>query len=435
MGLAGCATVDRNWYSPAPPAQAAAESLELARAKKSADKKPSVEALYQLGVAYLKEERYREAAQTFGEVLERDPRHADTLLQLAGIAAKTQDRQQVIDLCSQAVQSAPDSGTARNAYGLVLLACGRSKEAAVEFQAAIARDPDAVPFYVNLIRCYAQQGKLDLALQSCRQALRRHPRSADLHIALGHVHTDRNEFPQAIAAYQKAVEFAPSKALYHHALGLAYFRSGQDEKALPCFLRAAQLAPQFTDPAARAGDVYLRRRQYEAARQHFQAIRGRVAEPARAECGLGIAYQYLGQTDLAIQSYRQAVNLDPLYAEAANNLAFLYAERRENLEEARSLAWRAARLRPRDGTMRDTLGWVYYQRKEYAQALSHLRAAQSMQPDNPEIAYHLAMVYEQQGQRDQARQELKRALRPPANFAAAPAARQALARLGRAGKG
>ncbi|CAD7783277.1 MAG: Tetratricopeptide repeat protein [Candidatus Methanoperedenaceae archaeon GB50] len=69
--------------------------------------------------------------------------------------------------------------------------------------------------------------------------------------------------------------------------------------------------------------------------------------------------------DMCIKEMRQTISLDPNHAEALNYLGYTYAEMGENLEEAERLIKRALEIKPEDGYIIDSLGWVYYQRGEY----------------------------------------------------------------------
>jgi Tfp pilus assembly protein PilF len=111
-----------------------------------------------------------------------------------------------------------------------------------------------------------------------------------------------------------------------------------------------------------------------------------------------------------------------------NQLAWLYADKGENLDEALRLALEAEKARPAAGII-DTVGWVYYKRGEYNSANAKFRRALELSPLQPTIRYHLALTYAQQGQKDQAMQELKNALKISAEFREAEDAKKMLEEL------
>ncbi len=66
--------------------------------------------------------------------------------------------------------------------------------------------------------------------------------------------------------------------------------------------------------------------------------------------------------DEARKLYEHALSLDPQMPVAANNLAWDYAERGQNLDVALNLAQTAKAKLPNTAAVSDTLGWVYYKK-------------------------------------------------------------------------
>jgi tetratricopeptide (TPR) repeat protein len=112
----------------------------------------------------------------------------------------------------------------------------------------------------------------------------------------------------------------------------------------------------------------------------------------------------------AMGHYEKAVEFSPWLAEAANNLAWLYAERGENLERALQLA-RTATLAEKDPTYYDTLGWVHYKRGELDRAGKAFERALGIDPTWVESTYHLALVYLGKGDVGTARRLLEDVIR------------------------
>ena len=116
-------------------------------------------------------------------------------------------------------------------------------------------------------------------------------------------------------------------------------------------------------------------------------------------------YAYDKQHPAFVTLSRQILLYDPFDADTANGLAYYYAERNENLSEAEGLARRALALAPEDGAILDTVGWVCYRQGRYQEALRYLQraVAQPGMARIPEVAEHLAAVYEALGDEQTAR--------------------------------
>jgi tetratricopeptide (TPR) repeat protein len=144
---------------------------------------------------------------------------------------------------------------------------------------------------------------------------------------------------------------------------------------------------------------------------------------------LGIIYDLQKRFDLSEKHYTAALEINPEFAPAANNLAFILAEQDKNLDEALVLAQMAKEKIPESPYVMDTLGWVYYRKGLYDSAIGEFTDSLEKIPDNPAVLYHLGMAYYKKGDADKARAELEKALRLDENFIGADEARKVLAEL------
>jgi tetratricopeptide (TPR) repeat protein len=112
---------------------------------------------------------------------------------------------------------------------------------------------------------------------------------------------------------------------------------------------------------------------------------------------------------------------------AANNLAYLYAEANENLDRALSLAQTAVEQAPDSHEVRDTLGFVYYQRQLPDLAIRAFEDSIAKSPNNAIYHYHLGLALAKQGNLTRARRSYQTALKLRPDY---PEAQQALKTVG-----
>src|SRR5437870_7233934 len=112
-------------------------------------------------------------------------------------------------------------------------------------------------------------------------------------------------------------------------------------------------------------------------------------------------------------AYEKLLVIKPEFFPALNNLAYLYAERLNDLDKAYDLARKAHDLQPQDAAAADTLGWVLYKRGDYQQALTILQESAEKAADRPEIQFHLGMTAYMMGQTDLAKVALRKAAAQP----------------------
>jgi len=107
---------------------------------------------------------------------------------------------------------------------------------------------------------------------------------------------------------------------------------------------------------------------------------------------------------------KTVIRLDPEHANALNYLGYTYAELGQNLDEAESLIKTALKQKPDDGYITDSLGWVYFKKGLFSQAVKLLETAVSLEPDDPTILEHLGDAYLKLDEKEKALQLYKRSL-------------------------
>ena len=130
-----------------------------------------------------------------------------------------------------------------------------------------------------------------------------------------------------------------------------------------------------------------------------------------------------------MEAYKKVIALDPGHFGALNNLAWIYAQQKRDLNEAHAWATKAVKLQPKNGLILDTLGYILYQQGRLDQAEARLKEALQVLPREAAILYHLGLVAHAQGHKDQAMTALQRALLLNPDFSEAHEARLLLKQL------
>ncbi|MFH7325514.1 tetratricopeptide repeat protein [Desulfurivibrio sp. C05AmB] len=118
----------------------------------------------------------------------------------------------------------------------------------------------------------------------------------------------------------------------------------------------------------------------------------------------------IGDGEGALAKMQEVIARDPQDPFALNYVGYTWADRGENLTQALTYIEEAVRLRPEDGSIRDSLGWVYYRLGDYRRAVEELELAVELLPDDPVIYDHLGEAYRELGQRGAALTAYRRAL-------------------------
>jgi cellulose synthase operon protein C len=237
-------------------------------------------------------------------------------------------------------------------------------------------------------------GRAEAALARAEAAAKAHPDEAAFHELRGRVLLGQGRIADARVAIERARALSPEAASVQSVLGLVAFAEGRLDEAVKRLDAAVAAQPEDTDSAYLAAQIRLRE-----------------GDAADAERRL-----------------REIVRRHAGHASAANDLAWMLAERESERTFARELAERAARIDPRPEIL-DTLGWVQLQGGDAESAAESFERALEREPEAPSVRYRYALALEAQGRADEALVALRRALEAGAGFPEVEDARAQVARL------
>jgi Flp pilus assembly protein TadD len=140
----------------------------------------------------------------------------------------------------------------------------------------------------------------------------------------------------------------------------------------------------------------------------------RVKAPQRSAWPLfyarGIAEERAHDWPRAQADLERALQLAPDQPYVLNYLGYTWADQGQNLQQARQMLTRAAELRPNDGSIVDSLGWVLLRQGDTKGAVKSLERAVEMLPEDPTINGHLGDAYWAVGRQREAQFQWRRAL-------------------------
>jgi Flp pilus assembly protein TadD len=104
------------------------------------------------------------------------------------------------------------------------------------------------------------------------------------------------------------------------------------------------------------------------------------------------------------------LKLNPEQPYVLNYLGYSWVDQGLHLDKAQGMIRRAVKLRPNDGYIVDSLGWVLFRLGKFAGAAKQLERAVVLRPEDPTINDHLGDAYWRVGRLLEARFQWRRAL-------------------------
>ncbi len=296
----------------------------------------------------------------------------------------------------------------------------------------------------NMSQLYMDNDKPEKALEMERALGTMEPGNADPMRKMGLIHMNLQQFEQAAAQFGKVLELEPGdmefrfylamaleemqrfeEALGHHLIlierepdntkvllniGYLYSVLGQDERAAETYERLISLKQDVPDFYVYLARNYINTDRDEDALRVLSDGIALFENNAEMHFAMSIFHERSGNFDDMVAHLKRAIEIDPRHAEAMNFLGYSYAEKNINLKEALVLVKESLSLKPGNGYITDSLGWVYYKMGNYKKALKILKKATGIVQDDPVIFEHLGDAYIATGNSAKAKEAWLRAL-------------------------
>jgi tetratricopeptide (TPR) repeat protein len=252
------------------------------------------------------------------------------------------------------------------------------KEAAAEFEQALAADPNNDAVRIQYATCLFAQERDDEARKQFEIERQKLGDKPGLNYFLGRLDLRANQFASAITKL-KPLEHDPALSKVSFYLGLAYLSAGQQARALECLERAAKDYPDDPDVHYRLGRIYsMAGRTEDASREyglykHWDETQ-RVSEQAAQDCTDSLRTQPIVQARLVCQPIA-----DPKDARSLLLLGQLYSQHGAFSDAVEPLQ-QAVKLEPESFEAWNSLGLALFRLMRYRDALPPLEKASSLNP-------------------------------------------------------
>lgn len=275
-------------------------------------------------------------------------------------------------------------------------------------QQAVELDPQLVDVQLALGRLYAGKGQQDMAIEAFQRAIAIDPRSDHAYRGLSRVYMETDQTEKALSACARAVSLRPGYWLNYKELGNLYLRIGQYDKADHWYRSAIELTPDNVDVHSDLGvAMFLKGDFQQAITAYRQSLALKPTAPALTN--MGDAYYHLGDFEQAYLLHQRAVEAVPenylYWSNLGNSRRQLYQpdEGTDQIyRKARELARKSLVVNPRNATAWLVIGLANAYLKEPDDAVLALRRGMEMAPDNLDMKYQSALVWNALGDASQA---------------------------------
>jgi tetratricopeptide (TPR) repeat protein len=295
----------------------------------------------------------------------------------AAATGRSEYASKAVDEYKKAIEADPTSEFLNSSLAELYAKTGRIRDAVLEAQDIIKRDPKNVEARRLLGRIYLRslgdmqsgtqsENILKLAIEQYENIVRLQPDSIEDHLVLGRLYRLGEDRVKAEKEFQTAVKLQPSSEEAVTTLAILYTDEGDYARSLNV-LEAIPDKERTSKVYSTLGFTYEQKKDYKKAIANYSKAVDQDSDNLDALRGLAQNLLNDGQTTAALEKYKQIVDADPQDAQTYMRIAEIYRK---------------------DG--------------KFDQALDMLKKAQAVVPDSLELPYNMAVIYEGLGRYEEA---------------------------------
>jgi serine/threonine-protein kinase len=280
-------------------------------------------------------------------------------------------------------------------------------KASMNCQRALALDPQLSEGHTCLGGVYFGTGKYEEAVQQFQRAVELDPNDDS---AIGYLADAYQKLGNPTAAevtYKKAIALRPNYWAVYNWLGIFYAGQARYSEAADMFKKLIELAPDNYVGYTNLGGIYLYQGLYSKA---VEALKHSIdlRPSAFAYSNLGAGYFWLHRFPEAVESFQHALSLDdhsPLnWGNLADALYWAPGQRAEAgpaYQKAVALARAKLEVNPRDAMAVAYVAEYSAMLDEKQSAIENVQRALLLAPNDPEVMFRAALVYNRFGDKQE----------------------------------
>ena len=289
-----------------------------------------------------------------------------------------------------------------------------------EYRLAIENDPGSEYLNSGLAELYAKTGRIRDAVVEAQEIIKRDPNNLEARKLLGRIYlrglgdlqagTQSQEvLKRAIEQYEQITRIEPDNIDNHILLGRLYRLNNDLLKAENEFKTAVKIQPDSEEAVTMLAYLYNDEGDPKRAAAVINAVPD-ARRSAKLYMALGYTYEQQREFSKAVEAYKKAAQDDSENLEARRGLAQNLLNNNQNdaaLEQFKAIV----DADPHDPQSYMRIAEIYRRNGNFDKALEALKKAETEVQDSLEVPYNIAVIYQAQGKYDDATKVLQTLLK------------------------
>ena len=378
------------------------------------------EALRQLGSFYLRRGDRRKAAEYYSQAIVTKDADPGTWLALAQLYMEDEDDTALDNLEKLADGRFSEFPEFYHQYGRLAQVFGSFERSRRALEKGLKIQPGSLMMRATVARAYLELGHPDLAIKAINDADPFIKDSETLKIQkdqyLATLYGEINRPDDAQKLWESLVKKSPEDLDAREQLIISLVKQNKDNEVKEELNKVTREFATKRPVEAQLLRASVFRAEGDASRA-VGVLKQLVAEnPDDHEVwfNLALCASDIGDIPIAEEYYKKLIALGPAetnsyYETSSNNLGYLFSQKGIRLDEAEKYIKQAQEVNPNAAYILDSLGWLYLQKQDYAQARVLLEKAAKRSRD-AEVYSNLGQLYERINEKELAREFYDKAL-------------------------
>lgn len=268
--------------------------------------------------------------------------------------------------------------------------------------------------FLGMAKILTRERSLDSGIIFSRLSLFLDPDLNDSKILLAQLLSAQDQIEDSIAIYKDIPKGNDDHILAQRNIANLLVEKEQTDEAIKILEGIYQEYQDF-DAMIQIGDIHRHEEDYNAAVKAYNRIFSDLNNEITKDYwhilyARGMSYERLKKFQKSEDDLLAALKFQPEHPFLLNYLGYSWADQGKNLDEAMEMILKAFTLKPDDGYIADSVGWVHYRLKNYDEAIDYLERAVELLPYDATINDHLGDAYWQVNRQTEAKFQWERAV-------------------------
>lgn len=405
----------------------------------------SVQLKHSLATLHFLDKRLEEADRLVSQVLEAKPDHLEALTLKGRLKQEQKKPFEALEAYERVLKLSPDQQNIYLLVGGLYLQEGQFEQAQRVYDDMLARFPSAYAGHFFLGKSFAKQGHYAEAEAAFEKTLELQPDLLEPRLELIKLYQQSKQASKLNHAYAQTLERFPQNIDAGFGLGLHYHHSGQGAEAAEIFEELGQRSLRDGNVVRKLVDLYLDKETHTDAAIILEGMLPGAPENSDLHYLMGVAQAGLDKPKAAIAAFGEVASdsrffenavvhtavlyqeqgqidagiafLEQMISEGGENAEFLlylgsFQEEKEDYAAASEAIAKGIQADPKNSRLHFRLGVIYDKWGRKTEAISSMKTAISLDPDNANALNYLGYTYADLGQElDEAERLIRKALK------------------------